>query len=99
MRMAHLAQHDALTDLPNRVVLEDRLRQALALAERNARMTAVLFIDLDRFKAINDSLGHQAGDQMMCQVAERLCAGVRRSDTVCRLGGEDRKSKRLNSSH
>lgn len=89
MRMAHLAQHDALTDLPNRVVLEDRLRQALALAERNARMTAVLFIDLDRFKAINDSLGHQAGDQMLCRIAERLCAGVRRSDTVCRLGGDE----------
>ncbi len=89
MRMAHLAQHDALTNLPNRVMLEDRLRQAIALAERNARMSAVLFIDLDRFKSINDTLGHQAGDQLLCHVAERLCAGVRRSDTVCRLGGDE----------
>jgi len=89
LRMAHLAQHDPLTDLPNRLLLEDRLRQAIALAERNARAAAVLFIDLDRFKLINDSLGHAIGDRLLQHVARVLVSCVRRSDTVCRLGGDE----------
>lgn len=89
LRMVHMAQHDPLTDLPNRVLLEDRLRQAIALAERNARAAAVLFIDLDRFKVINDSLGHAVGDRLLQSVAQVLVSCVRRSDTVCRLGGDE----------
>lgn len=89
LRMAHMAQHDPLTDLPNRLLLEDRLRQAIALAERNARAAAVLFIDLDRFKLINDSLGHAVGDRLLQHVARVLVSCVRRSDTVCRLGGDE----------
>lgn len=89
LRMAHMAQHDALTDLPNRLLLEDRLRQAIALAERNARSAAVLFIDLDRFKLINDSLGHAVGDRLLQSVAQVLVTCVRRSDTVCRMGGDE----------
>lgn len=88
-RMAHLAQHDALTDLPNRILLNDRLVQALALAQRQRKHVAVMFLDLDRFKNINDSLGHAVGDRLLQSVARRLTATVRNSDTVCRQGGDE----------
>ena len=71
-RAQHLADHDALTGLPNRRILEDRLTQALALSQRNRKQTAVMFVDLDRFKAINDSLGHSVGDLVLKEVAKRL---------------------------
>ena len=88
-RMAHLAQHDALTDLPNRILLNDRLVQAVALAQRQGKRLAVMFLDLDRFKHINDSLGHAVGDKLLQSVANRLLASVRSSDTVCRQGGDE----------
>jgi diguanylate cyclase (GGDEF)-like protein/PAS domain S-box-containing protein len=87
--MSHLAQHDALTDLPNRVLFNDRLTQAIALAERQGKQLAVMFVDLDHFKMINDSLGHDVGDKLLRSVAERLMVCVRRSDTVSRLGGDE----------
>ena len=89
IRMVYLAQHDALTDLPNRILLNDRLAQALALAQRQGKQLAVMFLDLDRFKYINDSLGHAVGDQLLQSVAGRLTASVRSSDTVCRQGGDE----------
>lgn len=85
----HLVFHDPLTDLPNRLLAEERLRMALAQSERDSQMTAVLFIDLDNFKAINDSLGHQAGDAYLKHVTTLLKGAVRRSDTVCRLSGDE----------
>ena len=88
-RAQHLADHDALTGLPNRRLLEDRLTQALALSQRNRRQTAVMFVDLDRFKAINDSLGHSVGDLVLKEVARRLVAQLREVDTVCRVGGDE----------
>src|SRR6266566_139065 len=87
--MSHLAQHDVLTDLPNRMMLSDRLTQAISLARRNHHQLAVLFLDLDGFKHINDSLGHSVGDQLLQSVAERLSACVRKSDTVSRQGGDE----------
>jgi diguanylate cyclase (GGDEF)-like protein len=87
--MSHLAQHDALTDLPNRLLLNDRLSQAISLARRNCSQLAVLFLDLDGFKHINDSLGHSVGDKLLQSVAERLSACVRKSDTVTRQGGDE----------
>jgi diguanylate cyclase (GGDEF)-like protein/PAS domain S-box-containing protein len=84
-----LAYYDTLTRLPNRTLLHDRLHQAIALANRNNRLVGVLFLDLDRFKGINDTLGHVAGDRLLKAVAERLLATVRESDTVSRLGGDE----------
>ena len=89
MKMAHLAQHDFLTNLPNRVLLNDRLAQAISLAQRRGTHLAVLFLDLDNFKHINDSLGHSIGDKLLQSVANRLCACVRASDTVSRQGGDE----------
>lgn len=88
-RLRHLAQHDALTGLPNRVLLRDRLVQAVAKAHRERRRVAVMMLDLDDFKRINDTFGHPLGDRLLRIVAERLSAGVRASDTVARLGGDE----------
>ena len=88
-RMSHLAQHDFLTDLPNPVLLDDRITQAITLARRHDKQLAVLFLDLDRFKGVNDSLGHDAGDKLLQSVARRLTACVRESDSVCRKGGDE----------
>jgi diguanylate cyclase (GGDEF)-like protein/PAS domain S-box-containing protein len=87
--MSHMAQHDTLTNLPNRTLLQDRLTQAIATASRNDSRIAVLFLDLDGFKHINDSLSHATGDRLLQFVAKRLLAAVRTSDTVCRLGGDE----------
>jgi diguanylate cyclase (GGDEF)-like protein len=87
-RLAHLAMHDSLTNLPNRSLLRDRLDQALARSDRHNSITGVLFVDLDRFKEINDSLGHEAGDTVLRRVAERVQEAVRPSDTVARLDGD-----------
>lgn len=88
-RIRHLAEFDTLTQLPNRALLTDRLSQAIAMARRNGDKLAVLFIDLDRFKNVNDSLGHATGDRILQEVASRLCLIVRESDTVSRLGGDE----------
>src|SRR6202789_2267814 len=87
-RMTHLAEHDILTSLPNRSLLDDRLEQGIALAQRHSRRLAVLFIDLDHFKHINDSLGHLIGDQLLRAVALRITPCIRGSDTVSRQGGD-----------
>jgi diguanylate cyclase (GGDEF)-like protein/PAS domain S-box-containing protein len=87
--MLHLAEHDALTDLPNRLLLNDRLTRALAIARRYGRRVAVLFLDCDRFKHINDTLGHAVGDQVLKSISRRVQSAVRDSDTVSRHGGDE----------
>jgi diguanylate cyclase (GGDEF)-like protein len=88
-QLQHVATHDALTGLPNRLLLADRLAQAVAQAERKSSRFALMMVDLDRFKAINDSLGHLAGDTLLREVARRLQALLRRTDTLARLGGDE----------
>ena len=89
LEISRVAQHDVLTNLPNRALFNDRLKQAISLAERQGKQLAVLFLDLDQFKRINDSLGHAVGDKLLRSVAGRLMACVRRTDTVSRLGGDE----------
>jgi diguanylate cyclase (GGDEF)-like protein len=88
-RMSYLAHHDYLTHLPNRLLLDDRLAQAMVAAGRHQQQLAVLFVDVDRFKHINDSLGHAIGDELLLSVAKRLVASVRSTDTVSRQGGDE----------
>ncbi len=89
LQMAHSAQHDVLTDLPNRLMLNERIAQSISLAHRQGKHIAVLFLDLDRFKYINDSLGHAIGDKLLQSVSKRLQASMRSSDTVSRQGGDE----------
>jgi diguanylate cyclase (GGDEF)-like protein len=88
-RIRHLAQHDSLTDLPNRALLKDRLQQAMSYAKRDKQRIALMFVDLDRFKPINDTLGHIVGDWLLKEAASRMRACVRESDTVARVGGDE----------
>ena len=87
--MVHQAHHDSLTGVPNRLLLEDRMRQTLAHAARHSQRAAVICIDLDRFKQINDTYGHAVGDHCLKEVASRISSRVRCVDTVARIGGEE----------
>lgn len=104
-QLRHLASHDSLTGLPNRVLLDDRLTQAIAHAERDGHSFAVAMFDLDRFKIVNDSFGHRAGDELLKEVAHRLAGIARATDTVARFGGDeflfimDRLTKREDAEH
>jgi diguanylate cyclase (GGDEF)-like protein/PAS domain S-box-containing protein len=88
-RIQRVAHHDSLTGLPNRLLFDDRLNQAISLAKRNSRQFALLYLDLDRFKPVNDTLGHAAGDELLKAVATRIRRQVRESDTVARVGGDE----------
>jgi diguanylate cyclase (GGDEF)-like protein len=88
-RLAYMAQYDHLTGLTNRALFQDRLEQALARAKRSGALVALMFLDLDRFKAVNDTLGHGTGDLLLKKVAERLEGSVRETDTVARIGGDE----------
>jgi diguanylate cyclase (GGDEF)-like protein len=88
-QIAHMARHDALTDLPNRVLLSERLSEALGVAAHHDEMLAVLYLDLDHFKGINDTLGHSVGDELLKAIAERLRNCVNENDTVARIGGDE----------
>ncbi len=88
-QLQHLAHHDPLTGLPNRVLLRDRVTQALATAQRRHEKMALMFIDLDRFKEVNDTLGHATGDALLCHVADEFTRILREQDTVCRQGGDE----------
>ena len=88
-RLVHLAHYDSITDLPNRTLFRDRMTRALVHAQRNTRRVALLFLDIDHFKTINDTLGHDAGDELLIAVARRLETCVRKNDTVARLGGDE----------
>jgi diguanylate cyclase (GGDEF)-like protein/PAS domain S-box-containing protein len=88
-RIAHMAYFDALTDLPNRLLLKDRLNQMLTRAQRNNKQLALFFLDLDHFKRVNDTFGHDVGDQLLKVVADRLKNALRHCDSVCRLGGDE----------
>ena len=89
VRMTHSAEHDTVTNLPNRLLLNDRISQSITLARRRNQSLAVIFLDLDHFKNINDSLGHAVGDKLLQSVSKRLLASVRGSDTVSRQGGDE----------
>jgi diguanylate cyclase (GGDEF)-like protein/PAS domain S-box-containing protein len=88
-RIQHMAHYDLLTDLPNRILLSDRLNQALRLAQRNSSKLAVLYVDLDKFKPVNDAWGHHVGDELLKAAAARLMDALRASDTVARIGGDE----------
>jgi len=88
-KLKHLALHDPLTGLPNRILFQDRLQQAIAVTKRNGHKFAVFFMDLDNFKIINDTMGHEAGDELLKEVARRLSDAGREMDTVARLGGDE----------
>lgn len=87
--LEHIAHHDALTGLPNRKLLADRMQQAMVRGQRRNMKIAVLFVDLDGFKPINDKLGHDAGDIALCEVSARLRAVMRKEDTLARVGGDE----------
>lgn len=88
-KMRHLAQHDSLTGLANRNLMQERLNQSLLLAKRHGKLLAILYLDIDLFKNINDAHGHLVGDKLLCSVAQRMCKSVRTTDTVCRQGGDE----------
>jgi diguanylate cyclase (GGDEF)-like protein/PAS domain S-box-containing protein len=88
-KLSEMATHDALTGLPNRILLSDRLMVGSALARRSGHRMAALMLDLDRFKAVNDAMGHSVGDQLLKAVGQRLSGIMRKSDTICRIGGDE----------